>query len=173
MQKLKKILLLLGVCIFAGCGPGARPLPAVGFSPAAPASWTLENDNPITSLSGKVIGSQLLLRNDDRKRTLLVRVCNASDDLKSNAEEWKQCELNSWLKSGTQIQKQEFGYETSGGKDVAQLQLEFLKTGETFYLAGQSWMQGQIFVTCEAMGQGIEVANDTEIAGLISSVTVK
>lgn len=124
-------------------------------------------------MNGNAIGSQLVLNNGDNKRKMLIRACNTIDGFKSNAEEWREVELNSWLKSGAQIQKQEFTYDTAGGKEIAQLSLQISQSNVTNYFFGQSWMQGQVFVTCDALGEGVQVAGDNEIADIISSIVIK
>ena len=151
---------------------------AISFSSQLPPSWLIKKDAPLADNNGTLVGHMVILQNDDKKRIVIIQTAilskdEASRDFKSAADDWKRGVLDSSRDNfhGT-LQEQEFTLNTVGGREVAQLRFQNIKPNVTFNCFGQSWMQGQILVSFEAIGQAVEVKDDKEIADIISSVVV-
>jgi hypothetical protein len=151
---------------------------AISFSSQLPPSWLIKKDAPLADNNGTLVGHMVILQNDDKKRIVIIQTAilskdEASRDFKSAADDWKRGVLDSSRDNfhGT-LQEQEFTLNTVGGREVAQLRFQIIKPNVTFNCFGQSWMQGQILVSFEAIGQAVEVKDDKEIADIISSVVV-
>ena len=148
-------------------------LPIISFSQKLPSSWILAVNHPITDKIGEPIGCEVFLKNEDKKRTILVYSRNSDGNLKTNVEKWRQNELNAWpSKSGFHVEEEEFRFDTISGRMVAQLRFRALKSNVTYHIFGQSWIQGRFFVFCDSVGAGIDVADDKEVADIISNIMV-
>jgi hypothetical protein len=77
------------------------------------------------------------------------------------------------VESGFHIEENKFSVNVDNGRKVALWHLLVKKNDITREILCYGWMQKQFFVSCEAMGQNVEITNDKEIADIISSIVVK
>lgn len=171
--------LALAVVCFAGlalwleviCSPS--PLPTISFSQKLPSSWLSAENRSITDSLGVSIGNLVVLKNEGKKQAIMIYLRNANGSLKTNAEKWRQNELDCWpIKSGFHVKEEEFGFDTIGGHMVALLRYRVLQTNITYHISGRSWIQGRFFVFCNARSSGADLIDDKEVAGIISSVQI-
>jgi hypothetical protein len=150
-----------------------RPLPTITFSPKISSSWIIETGHPITDMNGKPIGSQLLLQNEDHRRMIWIQACNSIDDFDANVESWKILTTSRSVESGFHMQENKFTVDMKRGQKIATLHLRVQKADLTREIICQGWMQKRFFVTYEAEGQNVEMADDKDVADVISSVVIK
>ena len=167
------ICLILLMCCKDFLPEETPALPAISFSPEISSSWIIEIGHPITNVAGKPIGSQLLLKNVDRRREIWVEACNSYNDFDTNVAEWRGLMTTRFVQSGFHLQEHTFSLDTKGGRKVAVLHFRGHKDDLTRGVICKGWMQKRFFVTCEAMGENVEIANDNEIADIISRMVVK
>ncbi len=148
-------------------------LPIITFSAKISSSWIIETGRPITDMNGKPIGSQLLLKNEDHRRMIWINACNSFDDFDSNVERWKIMMTSRSIESGFHMQENKFTVDMKRGQKIATIHLRVQKDDLTREIICQGWMQKRFFVTYEAEGQNIEMANDKDVADVISSVVIK
>jgi hypothetical protein len=154
--------------------PEERPgLPTITFSPEISSSWSIERERPITDTAGKPVGSQMILKNMDRKRVIWVEACNSYDDFDDNVTRWRDLITRRATEADFRLREHTFALETKRGLKVATLHLRAQKDSLTRDIICEGWMQKRFFITCEAMGENIEIAGNSEIANIISSVVVK
>jgi hypothetical protein len=148
-------------------------LPTITFSSKIPSSWTIEVGSPITDMAKKPIGHQLLMNNADRRREIWVEASLSHDDFDTNVTFNKTLITQRIAASGFQIEKNKFTVNVENGRKVAFWHLLVKKNDITREILCYGWIQKQFFVSCEAMGQNVEITNDKEIADIISSIVVK
>jgi hypothetical protein len=150
-----------------------QALPTITFSPAISSSWTVEIGRPIVDMKGKPIGNQLRLTNDDNRREIWVEAHNSYNDFGSNVDDWKLLMTSRSKASGFHLLQHNFRVDTKSGHKVATLQLLVQKDNLEREIICEGWMQKQFFITCEAMGENVKIANDTEISNIISGIVVR
>jgi hypothetical protein len=148
-------------------------LPAITFSPKISSAWIVETGHPITDMNGKPIGSQLLLKNEDHRRMIWIDACNSIDDFDSNVERWKILITSRSIQSGFHMLENKFTVDMKSGQKVATIHLRVQKDDLTREIICQGWMQKRFFVTYEAEGQNIEIADDKDFADVISSIVIE
>jgi hypothetical protein len=124
-------------------------------------------------MAKKSIGNQLLLENSDQMRKIWIDACNSMNSFDANVQDWKVMMTTRSVASGWHLVKNEFHVDTTSGRQVAHLALLVQKNDVTNEIICESWMQRRFFITSEAMGNNIKIANDKEIEGIISSMAIK
>jgi hypothetical protein len=124
-------------------------------------------------MAKKPIGHQLLMNNADQQREIWVEASLSHDDFDANVTFNKTLITQRIAASGFQIEKNKFTVNVENGRKAASWYLLVRKNDITREILSYGWMQKQFFVSCEAMGQNVEITNDKEIANIISSVVVK
>ena len=75
--------------------------------------------------------------------------------------------------SGFHMQEHKFTLDTKSGRKIAVLLFRVQKDNLAREIMCEGWMQKRFFVTCEVMGENVEIDNDKEITDVISSIVVK